>query len=140
MSAFCLGTRTTASDRRIVVRQLSAFGAALELPEEQFDAVTALSGSGPAFFAYVLDALVDSAEKQGLQRDHALLLAEQTMYGTAKLLKEQKIAPQDLIESVASAKGTTAAGLSVLDESTIRAVLHRTLAAAARRSRELSAG
>jgi len=137
MSAYCAGSRARPADRRKAAGLLAAFGRAIELPESAFDAVTALSGSGPAFFAYALDALVGGAVKQGLRREDALALAEQTMLGTARVLQEQGVAPADLIASVASPKGTTAEGLAVLDGSDVKDVLEQVIAAAARRSREL---
>jgi pyrroline-5-carboxylate reductase len=140
MSVFCMGSRTEAGDRRTALKLLSCFGKVLELPESRFDAVTALSGSGPAFFAYVLSELVEGGVQQGLDRDAALLMAEQTMLGTSRLLMDSKLDPQDLIRSVASAKGTTAAGLAVIEKSALARTLHRTIKAAARRSKELSAG
>lgn len=138
ISAWCAGTGIGAADRDVVCRLVSAFGKAVELPEAQFDAVTALSGSGPAFLAWVLDRMTAAAVAEGLPPEAASLLAGQTMLGTARLLIERQLAPQALIQSVASAKGTTAAGLAVLDASDAAAVLKRTIAAAAARSRELS--
>lgn len=139
MSAFCLGAGATAADRELVAGLLSCFGRVVEVPEDQFDVVTALSGSGPAFFAYVLKAVADSAASQGLDPAQALLMAEQTMLGTARLLLDTSQSPAALIQSVASAKGTTAAGLAVLEPSDVAGVLDRVLRAAAGRSRELSA-
>lgn len=138
MSAWCAGAGVTASDRDMVSRLLSAFGRAVELPEAQFDAVTALSGSGPAFLAWVLDCMTAAAVEEGLSAENASVFANQTMLGTARLMMEQRIAPSALIQSVASAKGTTAAGLAVLNASDAADVLKRTIAAAASRSRELS--
>jgi pyrroline-5-carboxylate reductase len=139
MSVFCPGSSATAEDKRTAMKLLSCFGKVLELPEEKFDAVTAVSGSGPAFFAYLLNAIADAGVKQGLSKADALLLAEQTMLGTAKLLIEKKLDPQELIKSVTSAKGTTAAGLAILEKSSVSSVLCKTIIAAAERSRELSA-
>ncbi len=138
MSAFCMGTRAKAEDIKSVKVLLSSFGKVLELPEKHFDAVTALSGSGPAFLAFVLQAMVNSAEKMGLSKDAALLLGEQTMLGTANLLMEKKLSPETLIEAVTSAKGTTEAGLGVLGKSDVAEILDETLKAAAKRSKELS--
>jgi pyrroline-5-carboxylate reductase len=140
MSVFCAGKSATATDKRIVARLLSVFGRTLELPEDQFDAVTALSGSGPAFFAYILNCLVDAAVLEGMSRGDAVFLTEQTMYGTARLLMETDMDPLDLIKSVTSPKGTTASGLDVLNHSSVARVLRRTIGAAVRRSRDLSHG
>jgi pyrroline-5-carboxylate reductase len=138
MNVLARGTRATEADAAQVREMLECCGRALELPEEQFDAVTALSGSGPAFFAYLLNCLVEGAVKEGLPREAALMLAAQTMSGTARLLQEKGLAPMELAAAVTSAKGTTAAGREILENDEVAAVLWRTLQAAARRSRELS--
>jgi pyrroline-5-carboxylate reductase len=138
MNVFTRGARATEADAAQVRVMLECCGRALELPEDQFDAVTALSGSGPAFFAYLLDGLVDGAVREGLSRESALMLAAQTMEGTARLLLEQGLSPADLAAAVTSAKGTTAAGREVLENDGVADVLVRTIQAAARRSRELS--
>lgn len=137
MNVFTRGGRATAGDAETVSRLLSCCGQALELPESLFDAVTALSGSGPAFFAYLLDRLVDGAVKEGLPREQALVLAGQTMAGTARLLLSRRLEPAELAAAVTSAKGTTAAGREVLENQETADVLSRTIQAAARRSREL---
>ncbi|OGV67270.1 MAG: pyrroline-5-carboxylate reductase [Lentisphaerae bacterium RIFOXYA12_FULL_48_11] len=139
MSVFCMGGTANTSDRQIASKLLSSFGKVLELPEERFDAVTALSGSGPAFFSYFLNQMVDASVKEGLSREDALMLACQTMLGTSRLLIEKNLDPVDLIKTVTSAKGTTAAGLAVLDKSDVSAIVSQTIRAAARRSSELSA-
>lgn len=138
MSVFSVGPTATVSNRKTVTQLLSCFGKVLELPEDRFDAVTALSGSGPAFFTYLLNRIVDASVRQGLDRKDALVLAEQTMLGTSRLLIEKKIDPKDLIEAVASDKGTTAAGLAVLEKSAVSDILRRTINAAAKRSKQLS--
>jgi len=140
MSVFTAGRRTTDGDRALAQRLLEACGRAMELPEETFDAVTALSGSGPAFFARFLAAMVDAATREGLPEREARLLAAQTMLGTARLLLGPQPDPRALIATVASPHGTTAEGLTVLDQSGFDALVGRMLAAAARRSRELSEG
>lgn len=139
MSAFCLGRHAKPADRRLAVQLLGCCGRVVELPERQFDAVTALSGSGPAFFAYVLNALATAAETEGLSAATARLLAEQTLLGTGRYLIETGQEPAAFIQAVASPKGTTAAGLAVLEASDIAQVLKRTICAAADRSRDLSA-
>ena len=140
MSVFCANSRATAADRRRVARMLAAAGRVLELPEKHFDVVTALSGSGPAFFAYMLERLVRGAVAKGLSRSSACLLAEQTMMGAAKFLLETGTDPDTFIKAVASPKGTTAEGLAVLEASDITRTLADTIAAATRRGRELRAG
>jgi len=138
MSVFCMAPEASVADKQMASRLLSYFGEVLELPEEHFDAVTALSGSGPAFFSYFLNQMVTAAVGEGLSRENALLLAGQTMLGTAKLLIGKKIDPVDLIKAVASARGTTAAGLEVLGRSDLPGIISQTIKAAAKRSAELS--
>ena len=138
ISAFCAGTRATDVDKKTAASLLACFGKVIELPENLFDIVTAISGSGPAFFAYVLDRMVDAGVEEGMQRKDALLLAAQTMLGTSRLLIEQKLDPADLIKAVASPKGTTEAGLKVLESSPVADSIRATVRAATQRSRELS--
>lgn len=138
MSVFAAGSRATAADCRVTRRLFACLGEVLRLSERQLDTVTALSGSGPAFLSYCLDSMIDGAVREGLSRRTALKLATQTMFGTGKLLTELGIDPADLIAAVASAKGTTAAGLTVLESSGLRQALIRTIRAAAKRSRKLS--
>jgi pyrroline-5-carboxylate reductase len=138
MSAFCLGRQAKPADQRTAQRLLSCCGKVLQLPEKHFDAVTALSGSGPAFLTYFLNQMVQAAVVEGLKKSDALLLAEQTMYGTAKYLMDTQADPESFIQAVASAKGTTAAGLAVLDRSPAGRLIRTMVAAAAERSRELS--
>ena len=138
MSVFCMGRGTTAADRGRVLSLLSCFGRVMELPETSFDVVTAVSGSGPAFVARFLDALAGGGVREGLSRGDALKLAEQTMLGTVRLLLETGLDPAELVKAVASPKGTTFAGLDVMDRAGFDDVVARTVRAAARRSRELS--
>jgi pyrroline-5-carboxylate reductase len=137
MNAYTPGCRATPADGALVAAALECCGRALLLPETLFDAVTALSGSGPAFFAYLLDRLVDGAVREGLSRGDALLLAEQTMLGTARLLRDLKMEPAELAAAVTSAKGTTAAGREVLETEAVADMLRGVIGAAAQRSREL---
>ena len=140
MSVFTPGPTARAGDRRLVARLLASCGEVLELDERHFDAVTALSGSGPAFFAYLMQAMARAAEALGLPADAARLLANQTMLGTARTLRERGQDPDAFIQAVCSPKGTTAAGMAVLEKSGVARALDRTLRAAARRSRELNRG
>lgn len=139
MSVFCTGKRVTVADRKKAITLLSCFGQVLELPEKHFDAVTALSGSGPAFFAYYLKLMIEAGVALGLKRSDAALLAEQTMLGTANLLVKGEFEADELISAVSSAKGTTVAGFKVLNKSSMKNIVTKTLEAAAKRSKELSA-
>lgn len=140
MCVFTLGAKARATDRKLVTRLLGSCGEVLELDECHFDSVTALSGSGPAFFAFVMQAMADAAEGLGLPAAAARLLANQTMLGTAEYLRKTQQEPKAFIQAVCSPKGTTAAGMAVLEKSTVRTALGRTIKAAARRSQALNKG
>jgi len=138
MSVFCLDEKADEKDREITASIFGSAGAVLEMDESHFDAVTAVSGSGPAFVAFLLQAFVDGALQLGLGADEARLLAEQTMIGTAVYLQESGRDINEFINAVCSPKGTTEAGMRVLSASDVDQTLARTLDAAASRSRELS--
>lgn len=138
MSVYCAAASAKPADRRLAARLFGSAGAVLELPERQFDAVTALSGSGPAFVAFAAQALIAGAQALGLPPDAARLLTEQTLIGTGVYLQNTGRDLDEFIRAVASPRGTTAAGLAVLRKSAVAATLARTLAAAAARSAELS--
>jgi pyrroline-5-carboxylate reductase len=111
-------------------------GRVLTLPEEYMNAVTALSGSGPAFVAFFVEAMGDAGIEMGLSRDNAAELAIQTLIGTAKLL-ETGMPPDRLREMVTSPGGTTAAGLQVFEEKNLKGVVGAALQAARERAEEL---
>ena len=140
MSAVCAGKYAKKSDVRLALKMFSCAGKAVELPESQFDAVTALSGSGPAFYAYFAQAMADAGAALGFAPETAAAFAMQTLLGTALVLSQSGISARDFMKAVASPKGTTAAGLEVLEKSALRSAVAKTLAAAARRSKELSKG
>lgn len=129
----------TQSDCKKIESLLSECGSVIKLGECHFDAVTALSGSGPAFFAYVMQSMAAAGEAVGLPPAVAALLSEKTMLGTAKYLSETKQNTADFIKAVCSPKGTTEAGMKKLAGSSVDGVLAKTIAAAAKRSAELSA-
>src|SRR3989338_7546514 len=136
-AAFSCNKSIEADEKKSIKNLLNKAGLALEVEEEKMDAVTALSGSGPAFIAYMLDAFAKSGEKQGLSREISYKLALQTFFGTAKLLKETGENPESFIKRVASPKGTTEAGLEVLQKSEIKSIIEKIIQSAAKRSKEL---
>src|SRR3989338_7821765 len=101
------------------------------------DAFSVISGAGPAFFAYFIKGIAEAGIKNGLKKEIAYQLAAKTALGTGKLLLETKITPDELINMVASKKGTTEAGLKVLDKCKVKKILEKTVDAAYKRSREL---
>ncbi|GAB6272526.1 MAG: pyrroline-5-carboxylate reductase [Smithella sp.] len=117
---------------------LNAVGLAVEVDEKLMDAVTGLSGSGPAYCFLIIEALTDAGVQLGLTRDLAEKLAAQTMLGSARLCLTSKQHPAQLKNMVTSPGGTTAAGLKVLEEGKIRATLMAAVEAAAKRAKELA--
>jgi len=138
MCAVCAAPNAKSSDLATVKKILGAAGAVAELRERDFDAVTALSGSGPAFYAYMEKAMIEGGVKLGLKPAVARLLAEQTMLGTVTYVKSVSADLDAFIGGVCTKGGTTAAGMDVMAPSDLRDVVAKTLAAAARRSRELA--
>lgn len=137
MAVLALGEGVTSEQESMALRIFNAVGRGLVLPEEQLDAVTALSGSGPGFLALIAEALGDAGVHVGLQRDVAELLVAQTLLGTGRLLVEADIRPARLKEQVASPGGTTVAGLATLEAGGLRELLRDAVVAATRRSIEL---
>lgn len=136
-SAYSLGTAATAADGQLVNEVLSSVGISIQVPEALLDAVTGLSGSGPAFVAVVIEALADGGVLAGLPRETALKLAAQTVLGTASLVLRGGRQPAEVKDMVASPGGTTIEGLKVLEEKRLRAALIQAVEAAARKSKEL---
>ena len=136
-SAYAGGPSATEEDLRLVDRLFNAVGRAFAVPEKLLDAVTGLSGSGPAFVFVVIEALSDGGVRMGLPRDLATRLAAQTVLGSAKLLLETGLHPGTLKDMVASPAGTTIAGLHALERGGLRAALMDAVEAATRRSAEL---
>ena len=137
MCAICPAKNATKADVKLVSTILDAAGQTVVLKEKDFDAVTALSGSGPAFFAYMEEAMVEGGIKLGLKADIARKLAEQTMLGTAAYLRQSGANLGEFIAGVATKGGTTAAGMDVMRASEFKDIVASTLAAAAARSAEL---
>jgi len=137
MCAICGSSNAKPRDLKVVASILGAAGEVVELEEKDFDAVTALSGSGPAFFAYMEKAMIDGGVRLGLKPAVARLLAEQTMLGTVRYVKSASADLEEFIAGVCTKGGTTAAGMDVMSPSDLREVVAATLVAAARRSAEL---
>ncbi|MGB7449975.1 MAG: pyrroline-5-carboxylate reductase [Ornithinimicrobium sp.] len=119
---------------------MGTVGAVTTLDEGHFDAVTALSGSGPAYIFYVVEAMIEAGVLLGLPRVSATELTVQTLYGAASMMRETGQHPTVLREQVSSPGGTSVAALRQLDDHKVRAAFLTAIEAAARRSRELSAG
>lgn len=119
---------------------LDSTGVAVKVPEHLLNAVTGLSGSGPAYVFMILEALIDGAVKAGLPRDTAGVLATQTLLGAARMVQETGKHPALLKDMVTTPGGTTIAGLHVLEQGRLRATLMDAVLAAVKRADELSTG
>ncbi|HYP78443.1 MAG TPA: pyrroline-5-carboxylate reductase [Polyangiaceae bacterium] len=131
------GSHATPEDLRFARTLFDAIGRSTVLDESALDAVTGLSGSGPAYVMLIIDALADGGVKVGLNRETALMLAAQTVYGSAKLLLETGEHPGRLKDMVTSPGGTTIAGLHALEAGGLRHTLMNAVEAATRRATEL---
>ena len=137
-TAICPNEAATPADLALAEALFSSVGITWSTTNEsQLDAVTGLSGSGPAYVFLILEALGDAGVRQGLPRDAAYRLAFQTVFGAAKLALETGRHPGALKDQVTSPGGTTIAGLEKLESGGVRAALYEAVAAATRRSKEL---
>lgn len=128
-------------ERKEEVKKIfSAIGRVVEVDEASLDAVTALSGSGPAYLFYLVDAMISAGEKTGLKADVAKELAVQTVFGAAALLRKEGSSPGDLIKAVASKGGTTEAALSIFEKKGLKEIIEAAVSRARERSKELSGG
>lgn len=139
-SCYSKGSRATEEDMKKVGLILSSVGLALPLEERFLDAVTGLSGSGPAYLFLFIEALTDGGVQAGLPRDVALKLALQTVYGSAKLAMESGKHLAQLKDEVTSPGGTTIAGVYALEQKGFRGTVMDAVAGATRRSQELGKG
>ncbi|MFZ0529793.1 MAG: pyrroline-5-carboxylate reductase [Propionicimonas sp.] len=138
MAAISGGATATSEHLDHVTALLSAVGKVVTVPEKYQDAVTAISGSGPAYLFFVVEAMIDAGVMLGLPRDIATTLVVQTMYGSAKLLADSGLHPTVLRERVTSPGGTTAAALRELEDHRVKAAFMTAMEAARDRSRALA--
>jgi pyrroline-5-carboxylate reductase len=136
-SAFALGKNASVSDAELAKRLLSAVGVALQVKESLLDAVTGLSGSGPAYVYQFIEALSDGGVAAGLPRDIATKLAAQTVLGAAKMVLETGQHPGALKDQVTSPGGTTIEGLHALEKGKLRATVMSAVRAATEKSKKL---
>jgi pyrroline-5-carboxylate reductase len=136
-AALAGGKHATSDDLALTQGIFNSVGRAVIVEEKLMDAVTGLSGSGPAYVFMIIDALSDAGVKEGLPRPLALELAAQTVYGAAKMVLETKEHPGKLRDMVTSPGGTTIEGLHALEKGKLRATLMNAVEAATTRSREL---
>jgi pyrroline-5-carboxylate reductase len=139
-AAYCLGGRCADGDEATVRSLLESVGLAVCVPEKLMDAVTGLSGSGPAYVYLIIEAMADGGVMSGLSRADALKLAAQTVSGAAEMVLRTGDHPARLKDMVTSPGGTTIAGLAVLEAKNVRSALIDAVAAASARSAELGKG
>lgn len=136
-SAFAVGQAATGDDAATVNRLLNAVGVAYQVKESLLDAVTGLSGSGPAYVYLMIEALSDGGVAAGLPRDVATKLAAQTLLGSARMVLETNLHPGALKDMVTSPGGTTIEGLHELEKGGLRATLMNAVRAAADKAKKL---
>ncbi len=134
----CLGSKATGADGEQVSRLFNAVGRAYLVSESLIDAVTGLSGSGPAYVFLMIEALSDGGVRAGLPRDIATGLAAQTVAGAAAMVLQTGKHPGELKDMVTSPGGTTIAGVHALETGGVRAALMDAVVAATNRAKELS--
>jgi pyrroline-5-carboxylate reductase len=140
VAGLCAGAHADDAHVTLAEEALAHLGAVVRVPEKYMDAVTAVSGSGPAYFALLAEAMIEAGILLGLSREISTQLVVQTMLGTAKQLRDQKMHPVELREMVTSPGGTTIAAIRELETAGVRAAFLNAIQAAMNRSRELAAG
>jgi pyrroline-5-carboxylate reductase len=137
MAGICAGAYAGEEHLALAEEVLAHLGAVVRVHEKDMDAVTAVSGSGPAYFALLAEAMIEAGILLGLSREISTQLVVQTMFGTAKLLRDEHIHPVELRENVTSPGGTTIRAIRELERAGIRAAFLNAIQAAMERSREL---
>jgi pyrroline-5-carboxylate reductase len=140
IAGMCAGAHAGEANLALAEEALQHLGAVVRVPEPYMDAVTAVSGSGPAYFALLAEAMIEAGILLGLGRDVSTQLVIQTMLGTAKLLRDEQMHPVELREKVTSPGGTTIRAVRELEQAGVRAAFLNAIQAAMERSRELAAG
>jgi pyrroline-5-carboxylate reductase len=138
MAGICAGTHAGEEHLQLAEDALAHLGAVVRVPERYMDAVTAVSGSGPAYFALLAEAMIEAGILLGLGRETSTQLVVQTMLGTAKLLRDEKMHPVELREAVTSPGGTTTRAIRELEIAGVRAAFLNAINAAMERSKELA--
>jgi pyrroline-5-carboxylate reductase len=140
IAGLCAGAHAGDEHLALAEEALSHLGGVVRVPESAMDAITAVSGSGPAYFALLAEAMIEAGILLGLSREISTQLVVQTMLGTAKQLRDEKMHPVELREMVTSPGGTTIAAIRELEMAGVRAAFLNAIQAAMVRARELAAG
>ena len=139
IAGLCGGAHADEGHVTLATEALTHLGRVVRVPEQAMDAVTAVSGSGPAYFALLAEAMIEAGLLLGLSREISTQLVVQTMLGTAKQLRDEKLHPVELREMVTSPGGTTIAAIRELESAGVRAAFLNAIQAAMTRARELTA-
>ena len=137
-TGFCLSANARPQDAELAKSIFNAVGQVVEVPEKLIDAVTGLSGSGPAYVYLMIESMMEAGVSVGLTRDAALLLSAQTVLGAAKMVLETGAQPAELRSMVTTPGGTTIAGLAAMERGSFRATIIDAVQAATKRAQELS--
>jgi pyrroline-5-carboxylate reductase len=140
IAGICPGAHAGDEHLALAEECLSHLGGVVRVPERYMDAVTAVSGSGPAYFALLAEAMIEAGILLGLSREITTRLVVQTMLGTAKLLRDEHVHPVELREAVTSPGGTTIRAIRELERAGVRAAFLNAIQAAMERGQELAAG
>ena len=140
IAGLCAGAHADDAHVTLAEEALAHLGSVVRVPERHMDAVTAVSGSGPAYFALLAEAMIEAGLLLGLSREISTQLVIQTMFGTAKQLRDEGLHPVELREMVTSPGGTTIAAIRELESAGVRAAFLNAIQAAMTRARELAAG
>jgi pyrroline-5-carboxylate reductase len=140
MAGLAAGAHATDEQLAVAEDVLTHLGRVVRVPESAMDAVTALSGSGPAYFALLAEAMIEAGILLGVSREISTTLVVQTMLGTAKQLRDEGMHPVELREAVTSPGGTTIAAIRELEQAGVRAAFLNAIQAAMTRARELASG
>ncbi|HLM34588.1 MAG TPA: pyrroline-5-carboxylate reductase [Gaiellaceae bacterium] len=140
IAGICAGAHAGREHLERAAEVLRVVGGVVEVAEPYMDAVTAVSGSGPAYFALLAEAMIEAGILLGLSREVSTELVVQTMFGTAKLLRDEKMHPVELREAVTSPGGTTTRAIRELEQAGVRAAFLNAINAAMERSQELARG
>jgi pyrroline-5-carboxylate reductase len=140
MAGIASGAHAEEAQLALAEEVLTHLGRVVQVPESMMDAVTAISGSGPAYFALLAEAMIEAGLLLGLSREISTQLVVQTMLGTAKQLRDERMHPVELREAVTSPGGTTIAAIRELEQAGVRAAFLNAIQAAMTRARELADG
>jgi pyrroline-5-carboxylate reductase len=140
VAGLCAGAHANGDHLAMAEEVLTHVGRVVQVPEPYMDAVTAVSGSGPAYFALLAEAMIEAGILLGLSREVSTELVVQTMFGTAKLLRDEHMHPVELREMVTSPGGTTIRAIRELERAGVRAAFLNAIQAAMERSQELAEG